>query len=113
MIRETIYIGKDNSFDLTLLADGAAIDANLLTRMVVVMKSDSDTRTVDSDVDAAAFDKTVGGGVISFIFGNVMFTGQPFPADEWSAQLTVYDVSHPNGLLWDEEFMLDTVEPDA
>ena len=95
MTVETIYLGKDNAIDKELREDGSAVNLSSVTRMTV----DFDGTLIDSDVvgegSGQPFDWTQGSGKVVFSFGSLTI-----PAGNYEAELTVYDASNPNGLVW-------------
>jgi len=102
MLNENSYIGRDNSTDLLLEADNVAIDATVLTRAVVNLKSDTGSLDVDSDVEATLFDFTTGGGVVKIKLGLAIGVA----VDEYQAKLTIYDASNTQGIVWGDPFNL-------
>lgn len=101
MITEKVYLGRDNTIDLLLKADGAAVDLESVSRMVLVVGS----VTVDSAVYPAAFDWDTGTtGKVILALGQLMDGEEPpaniLSAGAYTATLTVYDPTNDDGLVW-------------
>lgn len=98
---ETIYIGHDNLIDLQLLANGEVVGIASATRVTVAF---GDT-LIDSDVSPAAFDWSVGDGVIHLSFGE-----ESIDAGAYKAVLTIYDTDNTNGVVWGDFrcYVIDT-----
>ncbi len=95
-MREIAYKGRDNTIELQLLEDGAAVDlASSVTRMVLKLDGPV-SASVDSDNAAGVFDWSAGNGKLTISLG-----GQSLTAGEYSAGLVIYDPSNTNGLVWD------------
>jgi len=105
MLKQTTYIDRDNSTDLVLEADDAAIDATVLTRAVVSLYGDAGAIVVDSNAEPALFDFATGGGVLKMKLG--LATG--LVVDEYQARLTVYDASNAQGIVWGDPFILNVL----
>jgi hypothetical protein len=109
MAREMIYLGKDNTIDWQLQADGAAQDLVSVTRMTVELSDGTSTTTLDSDDlggngEGNAF-YWVGGEVESTEANLFLSLGDAAEDAELSAgfyrlRLTVYDPDHTDGLVW-------------
>ena len=95
MIMEVVYLGRDNTIDLKLLADGVAVDLAPVTRMVLMIE----TTVIDSTTTPSAFDWDTGvtGKIILFL-GNT----DGLPPGKYKSTLIVYDASNPNGLVWSQ-----------
>ena len=102
MQAETTYIGRDNSTDLTLETNGVAIDASILTRAVVSLKSGNASLNIDSASQSSLFNFTSGNGVIKIKLG--LATG--LAVGEYQASLTVYDATNTQGIVWGNPFSL-------
>lgn len=105
VVKLTFYTGRDNAEDLVLLDDGTPIDTTALTRVVLGFGgTDIDSQTVPE-----AFQWPV-----SLIYegasvkGLRLLLGGQGLADGMSpdVRLTVYDVDHPNGLVWTERLVV-------
>lgn len=90
---ERIYLDRDNSIDVILMADGVAADLASVTRMTLAFG----TTVIDSDdaESSAVFDWLEGGGKVVISLGD-----QEIAAGEYAARLVVYDPSHTSGLVW-------------
>ena len=96
---ERVYLDRDNSIDVILMADGSAADLSSVTRMTLSF-GDTD---VDSAAAAGVFDWSVGGGLLTLQLG-----GQEIAVGRYDARLVVYDPGHSNGLVWgDIEIMVE------
>ena len=105
MSRKLIYLGKGNTLDYQPRANGAAVDLSGVTRMT-------------AEIDGKILDSAVLGGNIN---GNAFYwtSGVPAPneanlflrlgvavasagitAGWYFMQITVYDSTHVNGLVW-------------
>ena len=92
---EYIYLGHDNTIDSELREDGSAVSLASVTRMTV----DFDGTVIDSDTTGCGtdqpFDWSQGAGKVVFDFGQ-----QSITAGHYAAELTVYDTTNPNGIVW-------------
>lgn len=88
---ERIYLDRDNSIDVILMADGVVADLASVTRMTLTFGA----TVIDSATAAAAFDWSEGGGKVVISLGD-----QEIAAGEYAARLVVYDPSHTHGLVW-------------
>lgn len=107
MNRELIYSGRDNTIDLVLTADKVPVDLAAVTRVTVAVGA----TTVDSALNPSAFQwpvsRTLNGKPVTAMllkFGAVGLT-----AGDYRGRLTVYDIDHPNGLVWTETLPLTVV----
>jgi hypothetical protein len=109
MAREMIYLGKDNTIDWQLQADGAAVDLASVTRMTVELSDGTTTTTLDS----AELDGNGEGNAFYWIGGEVesteanLFLGLGDAAENEGLatgfhrlRLTVYDPDHADGVVW-------------
>lgn len=104
MITETVYSSRGNKIDLLLKSDSsgsmAAQDLSSVTRMVLQVGTSVDPdseATVDSDVDADAFDWDTGTtGKVILSLGD-----QEITAGTYLARLIVYDPTYTSGVVWD------------
>lgn len=109
-MRELIYLTHDNSIDLVLMADGAPVSVTPLTGVLVDLDSlqiDSavagfgagqpidTTRTQDVVIDGRTY---AAQSYLRLTLGSVAGV----TAGRYHARLTVFDVDHPNGLVWTE-----------
>lgn len=88
---EIVYNGKDNAIDLQLLEDSVAVDLSSVTRMTIVF----DTKTIDSDISADAFDWSEGNGKLILALGAESIT-----TGVYDAVLTIFDSENTNGIAW-------------
>ena len=96
--REVVYLGRDNTVDLQLLANGVPIDLDAVTKFElkdVLCGWD----TIDSTTSPTAFDKTKGNGTLVLNLGDEGIS----PGDQ-SAWLILYDVLHDDGVVWGKIF---------
>lgn len=95
MTMERIYLTRGNSINITMDADGTAVDLSSVTRMTLAVGS----TTLDSATAPTAFDWTTSGadGILILTLG-----AQTIAAGDYEAQLTVYDPTYPTGLVWGE-----------
>jgi len=92
MITEVCYIGHDNTIDLLLKADGAAVDLSSVTRMTLEV----DSTTIDSETSPDAFDWDTGTtGKVILALGDEELT-----AGRHTATLVVYDPTNADGIVW-------------
>jgi len=95
MKTEIIHLGRDNSIDLQLLADGAPVGLDAVTRMTLAL-GDSIIDSADTGQGAGQpFDWSSGGGKVTLMLG-----GQAILPGHYSAELVVFDHYHVNGLVW-------------
>ena len=92
---ERVYLDRDNSIDVILMADGSAADLSSVTRMTLAVGS----VTLDSAVIAHAgvFDWATSGasGILILNLG-----AQSLTAGDYDATLTIYDATYTTGLIW-------------
>jgi len=99
MITEHVYLGHDNTIDLLLTADGAAVDLSSVTRMTLELDAGT---TIDFDESPAAFDWDTGTtGKLVLALG-----GETIPAGTYRTTLTVYDPDNAAGIVWGQQFNL-------
>ena len=91
MITEHVYLGHDNTIDLLLKADGAAVDLSAVTRMTLEV----DSTVIDSAVSTTAFDWDTDSTKLVLALG-----GESITAGTYKATLTVYDPDNADGLVW-------------
>ena len=91
MVYEIVYLGHDNSIDLKLLADGAAVDITNTTRMTL----EFDATLIDSDLHSDVFDWSVGDGELDLTLG-----AQTITAGTYFTELVVYDSVNTEGIVW-------------
>ena len=96
MITEHVYLGHDNTIDLLLKADGAAVDLSAVTRMTLELDA---TTTIDSATSPEAFDWDTGttGKLVLALGGETISAGI-----YEKCKLTVYDPDNAGGIMWDQ-----------
>ena len=115
-LSEKVYLNRDNSIKLGLLADGAPINAASLTRVVMTLTDgDGNVSTFDSNVDSNAFDWTSETAQVSDTVTGILIIKlqdaavPPAAADDYMANLIVYDAANTDGLNWDVAFPLQVI----
>lgn len=93
MITETVYQNRDNTNSLELRANGAAQDISGTTRMTLQVGD----KLIDSALAQSAFDWSTNGssGILELTLGH-----QGLQKGTYTATLTIYDLTYPNGLCW-------------
>lgn len=95
-LKETVYIGRDNTIRLSLLEDGAAFatayPAVTPSRWVLTF----DDYEIDSDVNPEAFDWDETNSILQISLGDLVTD----ESDYLAAELTVYAAEWPNGIVW-------------
>lgn len=95
---ETIYIGRDNTIDLILKADGEAVDLSSVTQIdvsvggVVIESSNADTDAIRWA--QVGYDT----GEIRISFGSV--DGLVASSAKKWAYIVIYDLENPDGVVW-------------
>ena len=96
MITIDIYKDRDNKVSIELDSNGVAQNISALTRATLSIGD----LLLDSNVHSNVFDWTTSGasGQLDISAGHVnrLLTGT------FKGRLTIYDVTYPNGLVWDE-----------
>jgi hypothetical protein len=100
MIIEKIYNGRDNTVDLLLKADGAAVDLAAVTRMQLVVGA----TTIDSQTHPTYFDWSPTPAVTGKLLLTLGAAGLSV-GERQVAQLVVFDPSNPLGLVWGSFYM--------
>ena len=90
MIKEIVYLGKDNTVSLGLTNDSILIDHATITRVVLVLGN----QTVDSASSPSLFDFTLHDRLLLNLGASALLPGS------YIAQVTVYDSNYINGLNW-------------
>jgi hypothetical protein len=104
MTTEVVYLGRDNTVDLLLKADGSAQDLSGVTRMVLVVGETE----IDSDLSPDAFDWDTGTtGKVVLALGD-----ESLSEGTYTAWLVVYDASNPDGIVWGS-FTLKVMDIDS
>ncbi len=93
MITETVYLDRDNVNSIQLLADGVAQDITGTQRATLAVGD----VVVDSKYSSGVFDWTTNGatGQLDLTLGH-----QPLSVGSFTARLTLFDLTYPNGLEW-------------
>jgi len=92
MLREIVYLNRDNTIDIILKADGTAADLSSVTKMEIIV---DDSTTISSVTSPDAFDWFEGSGKLILALGD-----EGIDAGSYDAQLIVYDVDNPDGIMW-------------
>jgi hypothetical protein len=94
MIEITAYSLRDNTTDLQLTADGAAVNLSSVTKMELVDRHNK--VTISSATSPDVFDWSGGAGGVKIAFGeaNLQLSSYTF-------KLIVYDPTNPDGIVWD------------
>ncbi len=108
MGREMIFLGKNNSIDWQLQADGVAVDLDSVTRMTAEISDGTTSATIDSDTDGNgegnSFYWTSGtpetGEANLYLSLGQALESAGLAAGFYRLRLTVYDPDHPDGLVW-------------
>jgi hypothetical protein len=95
--REVVYLGRDNTVDLQLLANDVPIDLDAVTKYE--LRDCLCNWTIDSTVSPTAFDASNGNGELNLNLGD-----EEIPAGDQSAWLILYDPAHADGIVWGKVF---------
>jgi len=106
-VLEYVYNSRNNTIDLLLKADGAAVDLSSVTRMVV--EDVAGDWSVDESTTPAAFARslTVTGKVV------ISLGAQSLTAGKYACRLIVYDPANTSGIVWgdpDDQFIINVVD---
>lgn len=102
MIEELVYLGHDNEIALQLLAGGAHVNGQAITRTVLLLTRPGATLPIDSLITPSVFDWSRGQGILEMRLGGVA----GLTAGRYTARLTVYDAGHSSGLVWGGQFVI-------
>lgn len=91
--REVVYLGRDNTVDLQLLAQRVPIDLSAVTRFE--LRDSLCNWNIDSVTSPAVFDVSRGDGILVLNLGSELI-----PAGDQSAWLILYDALHTDGTVW-------------
>jgi hypothetical protein len=111
MLRETIYLGRENYIVLGLLIDGVEWSAAYLQRVTLTLQDDDGNApiTIDSDIspDAFSWDKSASmlDAVNPALIMKLGFEAIP-PRDDYIGTLTVYTTTGPAGWVWDDRISI-------
>lgn len=94
MIYEIVYLGRDNTIELLLKADGVAQDLTPVTKMV--LKDEDGGWELDSSLLPALFDWNTG------VTGKLVLDlgSSNIPPGYYTCSLIVFDSSNTNGIVW-------------
>lgn len=93
---EIVYLGRDNSIDLLLNADGVAVNLSSVTKMVLVVDGSTQISSTNLGDDPIRWNQ-VGydtGEVRLFLKDELITSGRH------SSQLIVYDPTNTDGVVW-------------
>ncbi len=95
MDTEYVYLGRDNSIDLLLKADGVAVDLASVTKITASFKG----TLVSSTTPTTGAIRWSGAG---YDTGEIrLFLGaQTIPAGKYSVPIIVYDPANTSGVQW-------------
>jgi hypothetical protein len=101
LVKETVYLGRDNQIDLVLSEDGTAIADHTVVTRAVLLFGGSDTLlaadpylTIDSATDPSYFD-------FSDIAKLILTLGAaPIPKGRHHVRMVVYVSGAPSGVGW-------------
>jgi len=96
---EFVYKARDNTIDLILKANGAAVDLSGVTKMDLIFP----TAVIGSDQNPAVFDWSVGGGKLILALGGSLKDSNGTPVEfvgVYSPNLIVYDDANGAGIVW-------------
>ena len=115
-LQEKIYLNRDNSIKLGLTADGAVIDARILTRVIMKLTNENGTViTFDSNTDVNAFDFTSEEAQVSDTTTGILSiklqdaVTPPAAGDDYTADLILFDSDNTNGIHWDSPFPVQVI----
>jgi len=116
-LQEKVYLNRDNAIKLGLTADGAVINANTLTRVIVKLTNGAGTvLTFDSNTDVNAFDFTTETAQVSDTVAGILViklqeaSSPPAAADDYTMDLILYDAANVNGIHWDSPFPVQVID---
>ena len=104
-LQEKVFLNRDNAIKLGLTADGTPVNASTLTRVEMIL-TDSDGNVYEFDSSSAQVVDTVTGILIIKLQDS---TSPPPTADDYVANLILYDSANPNGIHWDSPFPLEVI----
>ena len=93
---EHVYLGHDNTIDLTLKADDVAQDLSAVTKITATF---DDTLVESTDNESGAITWAVSGydtGEIRLALGD-----QTISAGTYSVPIITYDATNDDGIVWD------------
>ena len=90
MLEEFVYLGKNNTIELSLAVDGKVIDHTTITRCQIICGE----TTLDSSVSSALFDLTKTDRLI------LKFGASSLTPKRYDCSLIIFNASNPLGLGW-------------
>lgn len=98
MLREIVYLNRDNTIDIILKADGTAADLSSVTKMELIL----DDTTISSVSSSDAFDWSQHGADTEEADRKLILAlgDEDIDVGSYDAQLIVYDVDNPDGIMW-------------
>ncbi len=109
MITEIVYLGRNNTIDMALMADGILPDLATITRITLGLDDAGET-LIDSVDHPEVFDwtQTLSSAEASKMQGAsagdpkivLVLGGLELNPGTYNATLTVYDPGHADGLVW-------------
>jgi len=98
MIVEVFYLGHDNSIDLLLKSNGAAVDLSPVTKMALEIRGVTTLSTEDYP-ELIQWAGSLERGRVVIDLNKYSGT---LPTGKFVARLIVYDPLHPHGIVWGE-----------
>jgi hypothetical protein len=97
MSTETIYIDRDNKFDLLLKIDDVVADLSNVTKIGLLFQENY--YHSDNWPDAFDYSTQATAGIITFDMASLPATSFPAGRDK-KTELIVYDSTNPQGIVW-------------
>lgn len=95
-ITEVVYLGRDNSIDLLLKADGVAQNLSSISSMKLIFIDGSTITSTNLDDDPIRWIKSgYAEGEVRLFLG-----GETLTAGKYNTELVLYDVDNVNGVSW-------------
>ena len=95
VIRELLYLGRDNTIDIRLMDAGVSKNLTNATKIQVTFGSGV---TIDSETSPTLFSGvTSTTGAVSFTFGSLSYLAS---GATYNAEVIVYDGGHLSGTHW-------------
>lgn len=115
-LREKVFLNRDNAIKLGLTADGQAVNAATLTRVIAKLTDeDGNVTTFDSNTDTNAFDWTSETAQVSDTVTGILViklqdaTSPPTAGVDYTCDLILYDAQNSDGIHWDVPFPVEVV----
>ena len=104
-VDEKVYLGRDNSIDLILLADSSAVDMSGIVKIGLKIGKSYLTETTLTYTTGYIRWNQVGydAGEVRLYLGLASSVLKP---GRYSASLVVYDSVSTNGIVWDDELRI-------